>query len=381
MIRPETVFDALTSDGARFFTGVPDSLLKHFCAYILQACDATSHVTAANEGNAIALAAGHHLATGRAAVVYMQNSGIGNAVNPLLSLADPGVYSIPMLLFVGWRGEPGGKKDEPQHLSQGSATIPLLEAMRIPYGILPTSERTALTAIRKAYVRAKRENRPVALVVQEGTFSPAVVEARPLGSYSLTREEALRGVVPLLPDDAVIVSTTGKLSRELFELRKESGAGHTRDFLTVGSMGHASQIALGIALAQPERPVYCFDGDGAAIMHLGGWAVIGQAAPRNLRHIVFNNGGHESVGGQPSAGYVVSFEGIAQACGYARAACASDGETLRASMMRLRKSHGPSLLEIRIRGGSRANLARPDRTPVENKQDVMRYLKKRGTRV
>ena len=377
MVHAEALFDAFTREGVRFFTGVPDSLLKEFCACVSDSCDKDSHVIAANEGNAVALATGHHLATGKTAVVYLQNSGIGNAINPLLSLADPSVYGIPMLLVIGWRGEPG-KKDEPQHQAQGPLTVPLLATMKIPYKILPTSERAALSVMKKLYAKAKNENRPVALVVREGTFSPRTVAVKKpkTDARLFTREDALHVVVPLLPAGAIVVSTTGKLSREIFEFRKEKGAGHDKDFLTVGSMGHASQIALGIALFQKERQVYCFDGDGAAIMHLGGWAVVGQTAPKNFKHIVFNNGAHESVGGQLTAGYSADFKKTALSCGYANAVCVSNPKNLRTEMLRLKKMRGPALLEIRIGGGSRSDLGRPTRSPAENKRDFMRYVKR-----
>lgn len=373
MVPVSSFFDALKRGGADFFTGVPDSLLKDLCAYITEHARG-AHVIAANEGNAVALAAGHHLATGRAAIVYMQNSGLGNTVNPLLSLADKAVYRIPMLLIIGWRGEPG-VHDEPQHRAQGPLTIPLLRTLGIPHVILPQSERAAVRAAERAYARAQKEGRAVALVVRAGTFSPHALAAAP-SSYPLTREAALHIALGELPKNAVVVSTTGKLSRELFEWRKERGGRHGKDFLTVGSMGHASQIALGIALSKPRRPVYCFDGDGAALMHLGGWAIIGQEAPKQFRHVVFNNGMHESVGGQPTAGFDTDFPAIARACGYRVALAASNAHSLEVAMQKLRRAVGPAFLEIRVRGGSRKDLGRPTRTPLENKQDFMRTLRR-----
>ncbi|OGG48249.1 phosphonopyruvate decarboxylase [Candidatus Kaiserbacteria bacterium RIFCSPLOWO2_12_FULL_52_8] len=375
MVYPKTIFDALRGGGGHFFTGVPDSLLKNFCAYVSDHTNKRLHVIAANEGNAISLAVGHYLATGKVGVVYLQNSGIGNAVNPLLSLAGRGVYGIPMLLIIGWRGEPG-IKDEPQHLTQGPLTLPLLTTLKIPHAILPQTDAKAVSVAQKMYERAKKENRPVAIVVREGTFAPYTSVAKKISRYPLTREAALEMCVSAIEEKAIVVSTTGKLSRELFELRKRKGGQHEKDFLTVGSMGHASQIALGIALAQPARPVYCFDGDGAAIMHLGGWVVIGQAAPKNFKHIVFNNGVHESVGGQPTAGYIAHFEDIARACGYKNAAVVSDPKKLRTALTRVKKLHGPALLEIRIKEGSRSDLGRPTRTPLENKKDFMSFLRR-----
>ncbi len=376
MVRPKILFDALQKKGVTFFTGVPDSLLKDFCAYVTDRARPTSHVIAANEGNAVAIAAGHYLASGQIAAVYLQNSGLGNAVNPLLSLAHAKVYAVPLLLIIGWRGEPG-KHDEPQHLAQGPLTIPLLKTLGIAHAVLPADERKAIACVKQLVAKAKKENRPVALVVREGTFEAYKPKKQVGVDYPLTREVALHIMSAFVSENAVVVSTTGKLSRELFEHRQSHKAGHHRDFLTVGSMGHASQIALGIALAQPKRPVYCFDGDGAAIMHLGGWTVIGQAAPKNLKHIVFNNGVHESVGGQPTAGFVANFKKIAEASGYRDAVVASTSKDLKAGMAKLKKAKGPALLEIRIAGGSRKDLGRPTRTPLQNKKDLMKFLKKR----
>lgn len=297
-----------------FFTGVPDSLLKSFCAYVTDNCG-ENHVIAANEGGAVGLAAGYYLATGRPALIYMQNSGQGNAVNPLCSLADPDVYSIPMVLLVGWRGEPG-VKDEPQHVKQGKMTISLFETLGIPTEILPDDEAAALELTRKMVERAKAESRPVALVVRKGLFAEYKLEDKKPDIAALPREQAIEGVLKALPKDAVVVSTTGMISREVYETRERLGQGHSHDFLTVGSMGHASMIALGIARARPHRKVYCLDGDGASIMQMGNMAIVGQSGCENLTHIVFNNAAHDSVGGQPTVGGDIDFEKVAEELGY-----------------------------------------------------------------
>ena len=309
-----TLVEALQMCGVDFFTGVPDSLLKSFCAYVTDTCG-ENHVIAANEGGAVGLAAGHYLATGKPALVYMQNSGQGNAVNPLASLADPDVYSIPMVLIVGWRGEPG-VKDEPQHVKQGKVTISLFETLGIPTEILPDDEAAALELTRKMVERAKAESRPVALVVCKGLFAEYKLQNKQPDIAALPREQAIEGVLRALPKDAVVVPTTGMISREVYETRERLGQAHSRDFLTVGSMGHASMIALGIAKAQPNRKVYCLDGDGASIMQMGNMALVGQSGCGNLTHIVFNNAAHDSVGGQPTVGGEIDFEKIAEEFGY-----------------------------------------------------------------
>jgi len=314
MIEVEKFVGVLKSAGVEFFTGVPDSLLKSFCAYVTDNCG-ENHVIAANEGGAVGLAAGHCLATGKPAIVYMQNSGQGNAVNPLCSLADPDVYSIPMVLLVGWRGEPG-VKDEPQHVKQGKVTVSLFETLGIPTEILPDDDESAADVTRKMVERAKAESRPVALIVRKGLFAEYKLQNKKPDIAALPREQAIEGVLRALPEDAVVVSTTGMISREVYETRERLGQDHSRDFLTVGSMGHASMIAMGIAKAQPERKVYCFDGDGASIMQMGNMAIVGHSGCENLTHIVFNNAAHDSVGGQPTIGGDIDFEKLAEEFGY-----------------------------------------------------------------
>ena len=314
MIEVDKYVRCLLNAGVDFFTGVPDSLLKSFCAYVTDNCGDV-HVIAANEGGAVGLAAGHYLATGKPALVYMQNSGQGNAVNPLCSLADPDVYSIPMVLLVGWRGEPG-VKDEPQHVKQGKVTVPLFETLGIPTEVLPDDETAALELTKKMVDYCRFESRPVALIVRKGLFAEYKLQKKKPDIATLSREAAIEGVLCALPPDAVVVSTTGMISREVYETRERLGQDHSRDFLTVGSMGHASMIAMGIAKAQPDRKVYCLDGDGASIMQMGNMAIVGHSGCENLTHIVFNNAAHDSVGGQPTVGGDIDFEKLAEELGY-----------------------------------------------------------------
>ncbi len=314
MVKVDKFVGCLREAGVEFFTGVPDSLLKSFCAYVTDNCG-ENHVIAANEGGAVGLAAGHYLATGNPALVYMQNSGQGNAVNPLCSLADPDVYSIPMVLLVGWRGEPG-VKDEPQHVKQGKVTVSLFETLGIPTEILTDDDGALADVTRNMVERAKAESRPVALIVRKGLFAEYKLQSKKPDISELPREAAVEGVLRALPPDAVVVSTTGMISREVYETRERLGHDHSRDFLTVGSMGHASMIAMGIAKAQPNRKVYCFDGDGASIMQMGNMAIVGRSGCENLTHIVFNNAAHDSVGGQPTVGGDLDFEKMAEELGY-----------------------------------------------------------------
>ncbi len=374
MINCKELYNLLTSNGIDFFTGVPDSLLKDFCAYVTDNCDSKKNIITANEGGAIALASGYHLATGKIGLVYMQNSGEGNAVNPLTSLADPEVYSIPLLMLIGWRGEPG-KKDEPQHIKQGKVTLPLLETLGIPFEVLPDSLENAQKSLQKAIASIKEKNMPYALVIRKGTFEPYKSNSTVTTNFALDRENALKLVVDQLDEKDIIVSTTGKTSRELFEYRELLKQDHNKEFLTVGSMGHSSQIALGIALQKPQRQVYCFDGDGAVIMHMGSLAIIAQLKPANFKHIIFNNGVHDSVGGQPTAGFNIDIPGIAKANGYALTLKAETAEEIIQGMKSMKDAQGPVLLEIKVNKGSRKDLGRPTTTPIENKNAFMQFLK------
>ena len=300
MIRPEFFIEALRQKGIDCFAGVPDSLLKNICAYITDHFDASHNIIAANEGAAVGFAAGHYLATGQPACVYMQNSGEGNIINPLASLTDREVYNIPVLLLIGWRGRPG-VHDEPQHVKQGKVTTGLLNVMGVNYEVLSKEEDKAAKQIEKA-ASALRDNEVFALVIEKDTFDEYKLQNVNVNDLTMTREEAIQTVASALSSKDVIVSTTGMISRELFEARAAWGQGHERDFLTVGSMGHASQIALGIALEKTDRRVWCFDGDGATIMHMGSMAIVASKKPANYIHVVFNNGAHDSVGGQPTVG-------------------------------------------------------------------------------
>lgn len=372
MITPRFFIESLRSGGVEFYTGVPDSLLKNVCAYITEHLDDRHHIIAANEGGAVALAAGYHLSTGKVGCVYMQNSGEGNAVNPLASLTDPEVYHIPLLLLIGWRGRPG-VHDEPQHVKQGKVTTGLLNVMGIDYDVLSKEEEKASAQIEKALLHIRETGEAYALVVEKDTFESYTLQSPESGECTMSREEAIRTVAASIPADAVIVSTTGMISRELFEYRTAMGKGHERDFLTVGSMGHASMIALGIALQQPERKVYCFDGDGAAIMHMGNMAIVGSKRPENYVHVVFNNGAHDSVGGQPTVGHDIDLVEIAYAMHYEHAECVWNQDQLKKALENMSPS-GLQFIEVRVKKGNRKDLGRPTTTPVENKESFMSFL-------
>ena len=373
-MQPSELFDFLWQHGIRSFSGVPDSLLKDFCAYVTDHVDANRHTITANEGNAIALAAGYHLATGETGCVYMQNSGLGNCVNPLLSLMDRDVYHLPVLLLIGWRGEPG-RKDEPQHVKQGRVSDALLDAMGIRHFLLPADFGEALPVLTKMLDCLRKEGCPVACIIRKGTFEKYVLKNRVANNYSLTREEALETLLQSLAPSDIVVSTTGQISREVYEIRARAGRDHSQDFLTVGSMGHASSIALGIALEKRERSVFCLDGDGAFLMHMGATVVNAFKHLPNFRHVVLNNEAHDSVGGQPTAIRGASIVQLALAAGYEKAYSAASKDELRSILPVFLSAKGTVLLEIRVRCGARADLGRPAEKPVENKTIFMEHVR------
>lgn len=372
MIRPSFFIEKLKENGIDCFAGVPDSLLKNICAYITDHCDAQHNIIAANEGAAVGIAAGHYLATGKPACVYMQNSGEGNIINPLASLTDEEVYNIPVLLLIGWRGRPG-VHDEPQHVKQGKVTTGLLNVMGVNYEVLSKEEEKAEKQMAKA-VKALQNKEVFALVIEKDTFEDYKLQNVEVNNLSMSREEAIRTVAAALGEKDCIVSTTGMISRELFEYRTAMNQGHERDFLTVGSMGHASQIALGIAMAKSDRKVWCFDGDGATIMHMGSMAIVANKAPENYVHVVFNNGAHDSVGGQPTVGLKIDLPAVAKAVGYKNTCSVDNKEALDEALKAIAAMEGPSLLEIKVKKGNRKELGRPTTTPIQNKEALMAFL-------
>ena len=375
MIRPSYFYDLLIKNGTDFFAGVPDSLLKNLCAYITDTAPADKHIISANEGSATGLATGYHLATGKIPMIYMQNSGEGNMVNPLMSIADPDVYSIPMLIVIGWRGEPG-VHDEPQHVKQGKVTCDLLDAMKVPYEVLSENEADLPAQFEKAYKYIKENNAQFAFVIRKGTFDEYKLQNNVPVDGKMSREEAIEKIMLAADPTTAFVSTTGMISRELYELRDKHNMDHSRDFLTVGGMGHASQIALAIAMQQKGRDVFCLDGDGASIMQMGGMATIGSRKPANYVHFVLNNGAHDSVGGQPTVGREIDLCQIARGCGYENVTKAATLDELEAAISAAKAAKKLSFIEVLVTKGARKDLGRPKTTPKENKEALMDFLRK-----
>ena len=361
--------------GADFYSGVPDSQLKALCNYLINTygTDGKHHIIAANEGNCTALAAGYHLATGKVPVVYMQNSGEGNIINPVASLMNDKVYGIPCIFVVGWRGEPG-VHDEPQHKYQGEVTVKLLEDMDVATFII-SKETTdeEVEAVMAGWRKLLAEGKQVGFVVRKGALE---YDNTPkyANDNEMIREEVIRRIIDVTGEDP-IVSTTGKTSRELFELRVARGETHGHDFLTVGSMGHSSSIALGIALQRPDKKVWIIDGDGAMLMHMGSMAVMGAYAPSNIVHIVVNNASHESVGGQPTIADHMDVVKIAEGCGYPHAVSVDNYEALEKALAEAKALDELFFIEVKGAIGSRADLGRPTTTARENKENFMEHLK------
>lgn len=361
--------------GADFYTGVPDSQLKALCNYLMNTygIDPKHHVIAANEGNCSALAAGYHLATGKIPVVYMQNSGEGNIINPVASLLNEKVYAIPTVFIVGWRGEPG-LHDEPQHIYQGEITLKLLKDMGIEYFIIgkETTDEEVESCM-QTFGDILQQGKDVAFVVRKGALSYEE-KVKYTNSNTMVREDIIRHIVKVSGEDP-IVSTTGKASRELFEIREQNGQSHKYDFLTVGSMGHSSSIALGIAFNKPETKIWCIDGDGALLMHMGAMAVVGANAPGNLVHIVINNGAHETVGGMPTVASKVDLGAIAKGCGYQNVISVDSFDELDKALLAVKESNLLSFIEVKCSIGAREDLGRPTTGARENKMSFMKYLK------
>jgi len=375
MIDANEFVSLLEEKGISFFAGVPDSLLKHLCACINRRMQLNkNHFITPNEGLAVSLASGYFLSTGKIPAIYMQNSGLGNIVNPVTSLTNDRVYGIPMIYIIGWRGQPG-KPDEPQHLKQGEITPGLLNLLGISWYLIDgNSTIKELNEIIDDNIDSLIESgHSMAFLVEKNTFSTTKLTRNDRG-YTINREEAISQILSAMSENDVVVSTTGKISREIYEYRKNNKLAHYQDFLTVGSMGHSSSIALGIAISDSTRRVYCFDGDGAALMHMGSMALIGSTKPSNYIHIILNNSAYESVGGQPSIACNIEFSKIGIGCGYRHVEKIDEISQLNNLLERINLLTGPILIDIHVKNISRSNLLRPESSPWENKLKFMNFL-------
>lgn len=351
MLDQKKVFDCLAQHGVSYFAGVPDSYLNGFCNYALAHCGDRNVITA-NEGNAVALAAGHYLATKEIPLVYMQNSGEGNTVNPIASLADKDVYAVPMLLLIGWRGQGNTEPNHPQHKLQGEITAGLLDLLHIPYSVLDDDDSKFADAVEKAVKYCREERGIYAFIAPKGVMADPDKPNNVDDVYPMSREEAIEVILDHMPENTIYSATTGRATRELFFLREKRGEGKEHDFLNVGSMGHASSVALGIALSRPDRPVVALDGDSAAIMHMGAMTMVSKVSAPNFLHVILNNGAHESVGGQPSAGHLLDWTKVAEACGYATMQHpVTTKEELIEAIEKLKKADRAAFIDCRIHKG------------------------------
>lgn len=368
MFSPKSFHKILINSGVTFYTGIPDSLLKSFCYYIDDNVSCENHIIAANEGGALAIAMGNHLSTKGIPLIYLQNSGLGNLINPLLSLADPEVYSMPGVLLIGWRGEPN-QPDEPQHKKQGRITLELLNAMEIPFNILDKNmSNSEITKIVSSCVNSsKSKNQVHALVVRKDFFESYKSKDSSPNKFNLTREKSIQLIINSLNSNDLIVSTTGLASRELYEYRQTTKKDHSKDFLVVGGMGHANQIALGLSLSQIKKRIICLDGDGAIIMQMGSMPLIGTSTSKNLVHFVLNNGAHDSVGGQKTAALEIDLTLIAKGSGYQHVISVDNENDLTNQLLKINQLEGPIFFEIKVQKGYRSEIGRPKETPLENK--------------
>ena len=374
MIKGKELLNILMKNNFRFIAGVPCSILKDFLTAIDKNKNKIKHIISTNEGEAMGIAAGYYLSTSKIPVVYMQNSGLGDALDPLTSLFNKEVYNIPVLLFISWRGEPG-KKDATQHIKMGRVTLKLLEILNIPYAILPAHKIELGKEIQKAKTYFRENKLPYAIIIRKGTISPSRIE-KEKNNYSLSREEAVRIVIDNLRGEEVVIATTGKMSRELFECRKADKQGTGKDFYNLGSMGCAASIALGIALQKPKKKIFVFDGDGAVLMKMGALATIGHYLPKNFYHIIFDNEAHDSTGGQPTVSNTVNFGRVAKSCGYRNSRIAASERQLKKRLINMKNTNGPAILLVKVRKGARQDLGRPTTTPDENKKALMDFLLK-----
>ncbi len=374
MISCQDFFDILNKYDLSFFTGIPDSTFKEWMKFLVDKDeDVLKNLIACNECEAVALAAGYHLATNKVGVVYMQNSGLGKSVNPLTSLCDPDVFSIPVLLMIGWRGEPG-KVDAPQHKKMGKITLPLLETLQIPYWILEPDLKIIEKKLKEVIAHFKASKSPYAFIIRKKLFQDYNLEKEMKDDYRLSREEAISIIMQNLSGDEVIVSSTGFVSRELYEFRNSGNKDHHKSFYNIGSMGCASSIGLSIALQKPLKRVIIFDGDGATIMQMGALTTIGKYSPSNYVHIIFDNRAHESTGGQPTNSDSIDLAQIALASNYKVGVTINTKKELIKTLQEIKGQGGPLLILIKIKKGTLADLKRPDKTPLQLKEEFMNYL-------
>lgn len=371
MIHPERLYDCFKQNGVVFFTGVPDSLLKDLLKFIDDNSNQQEHIITANEGLAVALATGHYISSGKVPVVYLQNSGLGNIINPLTSLADIEIYAIPMILLIGWRGR-SGTVDEPQHLKMGRITISLLDVLEVPHFFLDSDETFSVNSVAAAIKKAKYEQRPVALIVPEGIFEKYTGNVE-VNDYSLVREEVIKKIIHQLSGNETVVCTTGKSGREFYEQNIAAGNKIKKYLLSVGAMGHANHLALGIKLGSDDKMIM-LDGDGALLMHMGSLPAIAQHARENYIHIVLNNGSHESVGGQPTEAFFMDCCAVAKACGYNEILCIKNEVELNEWLINGLKKSTLQFVEIRINKFSRADLGRPAGSPSDWKEGFITSL-------
>jgi len=377
MITSTELFKLFQKYEFSFFTGIPDSTFKDWMKFLIENNNKVlTNIIPCNECEAIAICAGYYLATGKIGVTYMQNSGFGKTVNPLTSLCNPEIYSIPVLLMIGWRGEPG-KIDAPQHKKMGRIMNLLLKDLEIPFSILNYDINEIEKEIIKAKEYMEKNKAPYALIIKKGIIKDNNSDKKIPAIYELTREHALELIINFFNQNEIFISATGKTSRELYEYREKFKEISQKDFLMVGSMGCAASIGLSIALQKKDRKVIILDGDGALIMQMGVLATIGYESPPNLIHIVIDNESHESTGGQPTVSKILNIKEIALNCNYKYATLILSKKDLENELIKVKNVEGPSMVVVKVNQGSRKDLGRPKISLIELKNNFMKYLNKK----
>ena len=353
MIKVDALINLLKKNNTNFFTGVPDSVLKELSSYLK---NKRNHIIATNEGAAVSIGIGHYLSTKKIPCIYMQNSGLSNALNPLISIAHKKVYSIPLILVIGWRGSPR-IKDEPQHNVKGKITQQLLKLLNIKYTVLKSNKDFA--KFDKQIKYAKKSKSIVACLIERGTLQKIIKSNSKKDFYNLDKEFFLKKLLEELPSKSKVIASTGYNSRELMYLRKKFNFNNSKDFYMVGGMGHTSSVALGFSLSSKNK-TFCIDGDGSFLMHLGSIMTAGNFANKNFKYILLNNNTHDSVGGQSTNADNIDFDRLSKSLGFKKFYSIKKKQNLRKIIKNFIKINSPSFLEVKVTNSKIKKLPRPD---------------------
>ena len=355
MIKIDSLINVLKKNDINFFTGIPDSILIELSRF-LQNKNKRKHIRATSEGSAISIGIGHYLSTKQVPCIYMQNSGLSNALNPLISITSKKVYNIPLVLIIGWRGSPR-VKDEPQHNVKGKITESILKLLNIKYTIVRSGND--LSQFNKIVKNAKKNNNIAACLIEQGTIKKIKKTYNKKNFYKLNKELFLKTLLETLEKNSKVISSTGYNSRELMYLRNKYKLINTKDFYMVGGMGHTASVALGYSLSTKKKTI-CIDGDGSFLMHLGSIKTAGTFANNNFKYILLNNNSHDSVGGQNTYANNIDFEKLSKSLGFKKFYKIKNNKNLKQNIKRFLKGNNLNFLEVKITNSKIKNLPRPN---------------------